>query len=72
MPSCNNDCDSDDEDREKLPMPFQDEDTGQDHTYNMAVPAVVNAINAYQASNQCVLEYKRTVQPQPEKKVRGR
>ena len=39
VPSCNDDCGSDDEDRGELPMFFQDEDTGQGPTCNMAVPA---------------------------------
>ena len=39
VPSCHDDCGSDDEDRGELPMFFQDEDTSQGPTCNMAVPA---------------------------------
>ena len=88
QPSGNDDCDSEDEETEGLPIPFQENmNTRQENqTCDMSVPAewvsgvtsfcciksVVNAVNANQSSNHCVLGYKRTVQPQPEKNVRGR
>ena len=39
VPSFNDDCGREEEDRGELPMFFQDEDTGQGPTCNMAVPA---------------------------------
>ena len=34
--------------------------------------SAINAVNCFQRTNKCILGYKRTVKPNPEKKVKGR